>query len=212
MFKNPWFTLLIGLMVGLALGYVFAERQAVPPGKALRLGAPQTAAQEGGLPNGHPPVGDNAQNSEAQFFQQQISEIRTLMAQSPGDVGLVVSLADSYFELARVTGQESHWQDARIAYERAMAEGRGDDPDVLTDLAVVLRNMKNFDRSIELLDRATAVDPDHWQAWFNKVIIMNFDLHDHDGAQAAFRRLKSIAADNPEVPDLSRIEQEVMGS
>lgn len=212
MFKNPWFTLLIGLMVGLALGYVFAERQAVPPGKALRLGAPQAAAQNGGLPNGHPPVDGSAQNSEAQFFQQQISEIQTLMAQSPGDVGLVVALADAYFELARVTGQGSYWQEARVGYERAMAEGRGDDPDVLTDLAVVLRNLKNYDRSIELLDRATVVDPDHWQAWFNKVIVMNFDLHDHEGAQEAFRRLKSLAADNPEVPDLSRIEQEVMGS
>ena len=25
MFKNPWFTLVIGLMLGLALGYVLAE-------------------------------------------------------------------------------------------------------------------------------------------------------------------------------------------
>lgn len=212
MFKNPWFTLLIGLMVGLALGYVFAERQAIPPGKALRLGAPQTAAQGEGLPDGHPPVDGSAPNPETQFFAQQITEIQGLIAQNPGDVGLVVALADAYFELARTTGDASHWQEARRGYERAMAEGRGDDPDVLTDLAVVMRNLEQFDRSVELLDRATAVDPDHWQAWFNKVIIMNFDLHDHDGAREAFLRLKSIAAENPEVPDLSRIEQEVMGS
>lgn len=212
MFKNPWFTLLIGLMVGLALGYVFAERQAIPPGKALRLGAPQTAAQGEGLPNGHPPVDGSAPNPETQFFSQQITEIQGLMAQNPGDVGLVVALADAYFELARTTGEDIHWQEARRGYERALAEGRGDDPDVLTDLAVVVRNLKQFDRSVELLDHAIAVDPDHWQAWFNKVIIMNFDLHDHDGARKAFLRLKGIAAENPEVPDLSRIEEEVMGS
>jgi len=29
MIKNPWFTLVIGLMVGLALGFVLAERQAI---------------------------------------------------------------------------------------------------------------------------------------------------------------------------------------
>ena len=212
MFKNPWFTLLIGLMVGLAVGYVFAERQPIPPGKALRLGTPQAAAQNGGMPSGHPPVDGSAPNSEAQVFTQQITEIQGLMAQNPGDVGLVVALADSYFELARATGETNHWQEARRGYERAMAEGRADDPDVLTDLAVVLRNLKQFDDSVEMLDRATEVDPDHWQAWFNKVIVMNFDLHDHEGARAAFLQLKSLAAKNPEVPDLTRIEQEVMGS
>ena len=211
MFKNPWFTLVIGLMVGLTLGYIFAERQSVPPGKALRLGAAPSAASAGGLPDGHPPIDENAPNPETQFFETQISEIQGLMAQNPGDVGLMVAAADAYFELARTTGKSSHWQEARIWYERAMAEGRGDDPDVLTDLAVVMRSMEQYERSIELLDHAIAVDEDHWQAWFNKVIIMNFDLHDHDGAREAFGRLKNIAAGNPEVPDLSQIEQEVMG-
>jgi len=211
MFKNPWFTLVIGLMVGLTLGYVFAERQSIPPGKALRMGTPPSDAQAGGLPSGHPPIDENAPNPETQFFEQQISEIQNLMAQNPSDVGLKVSMADAYFELARTSEKNNHWQEARIWYERAMAEGRGDDPDVLTDLAVVQRSLKQFERSLELLDHAIAVDPGHWQAWFNKVIIMNFDLHDHDGAREAFGHLKRIAADNPEVPDLSAIEQEIMG-
>jgi tetratricopeptide (TPR) repeat protein len=211
MFKNPWFTLVIGLMVGLALGYVFAEQQRIPPGKALRLGAPQAAEQADGLPNGHPPLDEGGSNPESKFFEQQIAEIQGLMAQNPGDVGLKVSMADAFFELARTTGNPSHWQESRVWYETAMAEGRGNDPDVLTDLAVVLRNMEQYDRSLEVLDRATAVAPDHWQAWFNKVIVMNFDLHDHDGAQEAFGRLKEIAGRNPEVPDLAAIEAEVMG-
>lgn len=212
MIKNPWFTLLIGLMVGLTLGYVFAERQTIPPAKALRLGAPQAAAQAGDLPTGHPPIDEGAPNPEIQFFKQQISEIQVLMAQNPDDVGLKVALADAFFELARTSGQSNYWQEARSWYETSLAEGRADDPNVLTDLAVVLRNMEQFDRSIEHLDHAIEVDPEHWQAWFNKVIILNFDLHDHDGARDAFRRLKSIADSNPEVPDLTRIEQEVMGS
>jgi tetratricopeptide (TPR) repeat protein len=91
-----------------------------------------------------------------------------------------------------------------------MAEGRSNDPDVLTDLGVVLRNLQQYDRSLEILDRAIAVEPDHWQAWFNKVIVLNFDLHDHDGAREAFGHLKEIAARNPEVPDLTGIEAEVM--
>lgn len=211
MFKNPWFTLVIGLMVGLALGYVFAERQPIPPGKALRMAAPQAAAQGAGLPNGHPPLDEGAANPESRFFEQQIAEIQGLMAQSPSDVGLKVSMADAFFELARTTGNPSHWQESRVWYERAMAEGRGSDPDVLTDLAVVLRNLGQHDRSLEMLDRAIAAEPEHWQAWFNKVIVLNFDLHNHDGAREALLNLKELAAQNPDVPDLTAIEQEVMG-
>ena len=67
MHRNPWFTLILGLMVGLIVGYVLAERQAVPPAKAIRLGLnPQAAAQQGeDLPEGHPPVdGPSAANAQ----------------------------------------------------------------------------------------------------------------------------------------------------
>ena len=32
MYRNPWLTLILGLMVGLVIGYVLAEQQPVPPG------------------------------------------------------------------------------------------------------------------------------------------------------------------------------------
>jgi tetratricopeptide (TPR) repeat protein len=208
MVRNPWFTLVLGLMLGLALGYVFAERQAVPPSAV-----PAVQADQGALPDGHPPVeGSQGDGSEVQFFQRQIAEIESLIAQNPDDTGLLVAMADAHFELARVTRQERDWQEARVWYERALAEGRGDDVNAMTDLAVVFRNLQQPQRALEILDRAIAVDEDHWQAWFNKVVILNFDLHEHDQARDAFRRLKSIAESDPDVPDLSRIEQEVMGS
>jgi tetratricopeptide (TPR) repeat protein len=212
MLKNPWLTLVIGLMVGLGLGYALAERQPIPPGKALRLGAPSQAQGMAGLPEGHPPVDQAAAGNEVRVFEQQIAEIRGLLAQSPDDAGLMVSLGDSYFELARATSSAEHWNEARAWYDKAMASGRGDDPNVMTDLAVVYRSLGQPERSLELVDRAIAVDPDHWQAWFNKVIILHFDLHEHDAARDALGRLKAIAAENPQVPDLTRIEQEVMGS
>jgi tetratricopeptide (TPR) repeat protein len=211
MFKNPWFTLVIGLMVGLALGYVFAERQPIPPGKALRLGVPAAAAQDSSLPDGHPPLDEGAPSPETKFFEQQIAEIQGRIAQNPGEVGLKVEMGNAFFELARTTGNPSHWRESQVWYETALAEGRSNDPDVLTDLGVVLRNQEQYDRALEILNRAIAVSPDHWQAWFNKVIVLNFDLHDHDGSREALGRLKEIAARNPDVPDLTGIEAEVMG-
>jgi tetratricopeptide (TPR) repeat protein len=206
MLKNPWFTLVIGLMVGLALGYVFAERQAIPPGKALRLGAQADQQGGGGLPDGHPPVeGSSLPNPEAQALDRQIAEIQTLLTQNPDDAGLMIALANTYFDGGR-------WPDARLWYERVLADEANADPNVITDLAVVYRNLQEPQRALELLDRATSMDEDHWQAWYNKVVVMQFDLHDHDGAREAFLRLKSIAAENPQVPDLAPIEREVMGS
>lgn len=213
MFKNPWITLVIGLMVGLALGYVLAERQPIPPGRVAELAAGQAAPQSSGLPEGHPPIdGSETAGSEAQFFRRQIADLEGLMAQSPGDPGLLVAMADAHFELARVTRQEGTWREARMWYERALAEGRGNDPNVMTDLAVVFRNLQQPERALELLDGAIEVDAGHWQAWFNKVIILNFDLHEHDQARDALRTLQRIAETNPEVPDLSGIEREVLGS
>lgn len=211
MYKNPWFTLIIGLMLGLTLGYVFAERQTIPPGKALRLGLQPGQEQSGNLPDGHPPLDETGADPHIQTLQQQISETRGLLAQSPDDAGLMIALGDQYFEIARTTMRDEDWQEARAWYEEGVSHGRDDDPNVLTDLAVVNRNLGQQQLALELLDQALAVDDDHWQAWFNKVIVLNFDLHDHEAAQQAFGRLESIAAENPQVPDLTRIKQEVMG-
>ena len=33
--RNPWFTLVVGIIAGLVLGYLLAERQTIPPAKAM---------------------------------------------------------------------------------------------------------------------------------------------------------------------------------
>ena len=46
MFKNPWFMLVIGVIVGLVVGYSLAEMQSVPPARTMQ--APQ---QQGAAPS-----------------------------------------------------------------------------------------------------------------------------------------------------------------
>ena len=72
MYRNPWFTLILGLMAGLVIGYVLAERQPVPPGKALRLGMGTSPDQTEALPEGHPPV-EGSSGADAQRLRQQVS-------------------------------------------------------------------------------------------------------------------------------------------
>lgn len=205
MHKNPWFTLILGAIVGLVLGYVFAERQAVPPAKAM---APpqQAAGAQQDLPEGHPPVDANTATGggEVQRLAAQAAELEDMLARTPDDPRLMVALGNLYFDAGR-------WTEARLWYERAM-EIESDDPNVITDLAVVYRNLKQPERSLELLDHALSVSPDHWQAVYNKVVVLHFDLHRHDEAVQALRRLQEIKRSDPSVPDLTAIEAEVTGS
>ena len=204
MHRNPWFTLILGLIVGITIGYVLAERQAVPPAKAIGLGLnPQVAAQQGEeLPDGHPPV-DGASGADAQRLRQQVAELEGLLAANPNDAGLMAAMGNIYFDASR-------WPDARDWYEKAL-QVSSSDPNILTDLAVVYRNLGEFERSIELLDRAIAVDSGHWQAWYNKVVVYQFDLHRHDDAAKALETLQELKKSNTAIPDLSGLEQEVHG-
>jgi tetratricopeptide (TPR) repeat protein len=204
MHRNPWFTLILGLMAGLVIGYVLAESQPIPPAKAIRLGlGPQGVAQQGAqLPEGHPPV-DGPSAAEAQRLRQQVAEIENLLASNPNDAGLMAALGNLYFDA-------NLWPQAREWYEKSL-QVSSDDPNVLTDLSVVCRNLGEFQRSIELLDRAIAIDPAHWQAWYNKVVVYHFDLHQHDLAAEALRTLQELKKSNSAIPDLSGLEKEVLG-
>jgi tetratricopeptide (TPR) repeat protein len=201
MHRNPWFTLILGLMVGLVLGYVFAERQTLP--SATTAPRQAGAAAQSGLPEGHPPVEAGTGGAEAQRLSQQAAELQRMLAQSPDDPRLMVALGNLYFDGGR-------WTEARMWYERSL-ELDATDPNVVTDLAVVHRNLQQPDRSLELLDQAIALDSEHWQAYYNQVIVLQFDLHRHDEAAATLARLKEIAATNSDVPDLSALEAEVLG-
>ena len=207
MLRNPWFMLVVGLMAGLVIGYVLAENQPVPPAKAIRLGlnpqGAQGAAQGDALPDGHPPIDGDAA-AENQRLQQQVAEIEGLLASNPNDAGLMTAMGNLFFDAGS-------WSDARDWYEKSLQVSPGD-PNVLTDLAVVYRNLGDSKRTIDLLDQAIAIHSDHWQAWYNKVVVYQFDLHQHDEAADALRTLQDLKKSNPQIPDLSGLENEVFGS
>jgi tetratricopeptide (TPR) repeat protein len=196
MFKNPLATLVIGVIVGLAVGYVLGERQAVPP-----VAVPP--ASQAGLPDGHPPLNQGQPNQAgasraAAGLEAAVSELGRLLEASPDDVGLMVQMGNAYFDGER-------WNEAREWYEKAL-EQRPDDPDVLTDLAIVYRGLHRHEESLAKLRRAVEINPDHWQAWYNTVVVLHTDMGRTDEAREALATLKVIAARNPSVPDLSGIE------
>jgi tetratricopeptide (TPR) repeat protein len=134
---------------------------------------------------------------------RQASELLALLEKNPGDVGLMVALGNLYFDA-------SLWNDARSWYEQALAR-EGGDPNVMTDLAVVYRNLKQPDKALSLLDSVAAADPKHWQALYNRVVVLHFDLHQHDEAKASLEKLERLAEENSQIPDLSRLASQVRG-
>jgi len=202
MIKSPWFTLVLGLLVGLAIGYVLGESQPVPPARAMAQ-AEMVSEGAGGTPEGHPPMGGDA-GAPGVGFDQRRREIERLLQQSPEDARLLAAMGNLHFDA-------NQWPEARSWYERSL-ERAPDDAHVITDLAVVFRNLKQPEPALELLDRAIRIAPDQWQAWYNKVVVLQFDLHRHDEAAAALERLREIQAGNPgEVPDLTALEQQILG-
>lgn len=200
MFRSPWFTLAIGLMVGLAVGYALAERQPVPPARAMAAAKPGSAAAQG-MPEGHPPLPSGG--GQAVSTDQQRDRLLQLQAERPEDPKPMIALGNLYFDAAR-------WDEARSWYEKALPLEPAN-PDVFTDLAVVYRNLRQPDRALELLDRSVQVKPDHWQSWYNKVVVLHYDLHRHDEAEAALQRLEEIKASGAGVPDLTGLKRDVTG-
>ena len=202
MFRNPWFMLILGLMVGLVFGYVFAERQPVPPAKALRAGINPAQGGNEALPEGHPPV-EGQSAAASQQLRQQVSEIEGLLTTNPDDPKLMAAMGNVYFDA-------SLWNEARAWYERSLAIAP-DDVDVRTDLAVAYRSLEQPQRTVELLDQVISASPEHWQAWYNKVVVYQFDLHQHDAAAEALRQLQELKKSNSAIPDLTALEREVFG-
>jgi tetratricopeptide (TPR) repeat protein len=196
MIKNPWFTLILGLLVGLVIGYVLGERAQVAPASPS-----QVQQSDEILPEGHPPVAEGGNVSREELFAQQIAELEARVSANPTDPIPMVMLGNLRFDAG-------HWQAARMWYERSLE--LEEKPDVIIDLAVVYRNLSQHDRALELLEQAIGMSPTHPVAWFNKVVIYHYDLNDHEAAVEALQRLKELPPDPRHPIDYSRIEAEVM--
>lgn len=201
MLRAWWFNLLIGLLVGLAVGYVLAELQPVPPAKALIKGMSAEATRD-------PADRDRAEASSngasgTTRLDDHITELEGMLAQRPDDPDLLTALGNANFDGRR-------WGDARRYYERAL-EQRPDDPDVATDLAVVYRNLGLPRKGLELLQRTVERHPDHWQAWFNTAVIQKVDLGNSQAAVAALERVQVLGESDPSIP-VTDLERRILGS
>lgn len=190
----------VGILLGFVSGYLLFEAMAArqPPRLGTAGGAP-TAAGPMGQPAA-PPQGAPAQGGSGPAMAQ-IEELQRRLQENPNDADAVRTLANLNFDI-------QNWQRAQELYSRYL-EIRPNDPDVLVDLGVTHRELGQFDRALELFHQVQQQNPNHWQSYYNEVVVLAFDLKRFVDAEAALARLRELQPGNPDVERLATaVEQQ----
>ncbi len=197
--------ILFGFVAGFLLQEVMAARQPPRrlPGDASALSAAQGAgAGDAAAPPGAAggeaaaaAAGGGGQGQPGMPAMAEIQKLRAYVEQHPDDADAVLQLANLNFDI-------QNWPRARDLYTHYL-ELRPKQPNTLTDLGITYRQLKDYDRALDLFSQAQKIDPAHWQSRFNAVIVLAFDLKRYDDAQSALAELKKLQPANPDVQRLA---------
>jgi tetratricopeptide (TPR) repeat protein len=120
------------------------------------------------------------------------------VARDPKNYDLLVHLGNSSYDAG-------DWRLAVDSYERALAI-KGGDPNVLTDLGVAYRNLGDPEKALARFDQALKQDPKHWQALFNKTVVLGLDKGETKKAKELLAKLK---AGGQNVAALDQLEKSI---
>jgi cytochrome c-type biogenesis protein CcmH/NrfG len=168
------------LAAGVGLGYYFGSSsasQAVP--EAVR---PQAQSQV--------PAMDEA------TFRKTESELKSMLASNPRDVGHMVQLGNLYYDNGK-------FAEAIDAYGKAL-EIDPKNVAARTDRGSCYWSLGKPDAAIGEFQKSLEVDPTHAQTLYNLGIVSLHGKNDVAGAQQAWSKLVEY---HPDYPDASRIRQ-----
>lgn len=107
--------------------------------------------------------------------------------------------------LARATAfyDQGRWEEAKNAFIKYLEESP-EDAGAMADLGICYKELKEYERAIRSFDRALVVVPGHWQALYNKIIVLGFHLDKKPEAKKLMRELQRLQPNNPDVARLAR--------
>lgn len=202
-----------GILVGFIAGYLVHEviairqpvrltpelrAQIVMPGEDPMAGpadnrvsdvAPGTGGDTAASAPGSAPGG------AGQPGMEQIQQLRAYVEKNPNDAEAVLQLANLNFDIR-------NWMRAEELY-RQYLKLRPGDANVMTDLGISYRESKKFDQALAQFDEAQKLAPEHWQAYYNEVVVLAFDLKRFDDADRVLGELQKLQPGNPDVARLA---------
>ena len=122
-------------------------------------------------------------------LQQQIKTLEEILAKDPNNRQAWVQLGHSYFDTKNP-------MKAIEAYDKALAID-GNDPDVLTDQAIMFRQLGWYEKAIETFQQANKLNPEHVNSLFNMGLVYMQDLGENEKAKAAFNRFLELVPSGP---------------
>ena len=143
------------------------------------------APAEGGAPGGGPAM-------------KEIQELRQYVESHPNDANAIGKLANLNFDIG-------NWPRALELYQRFL-KLKPNDADAISDMGTCYRALKDFDKALISFRQAQAIDPSHWQSYFNEVVVLGFDLKRFDEADRVLARLRKMQPGNQ---DIERLASEV---
>ena len=198
----------VGILIGFISAYLLFEAMSArqPPRLTPELRA--QIAMEGENPAGgeaaadartadtsNPGMGGAAPGGGGGPAMAEIQQLRDYVEKNPNDADAVLRLANLNFDIR-------NWPRAQELYSHYLKLRPGN-PDVLTDLGISYRETQQFDQALEHFRQARKLAPAHWQALYNEVVVLAFDLKRFDEAGPVLEELQRMQPGNPEVAKLA---------
>jgi tetratricopeptide (TPR) repeat protein len=136
-------------------------------------------------------------------LSQDIAQLEDIVKKDPKNYQVLVQIGNDYFDLGEA-------QKSVDAYNRALAI-KGDDPNVLTDMGVMYRQLKDFPKAAAAFRKAAAASPTHPQSRMNLGVVLMHDMNDKVGAIAAWEDYLRVAPNDPNAENIRRALEELRG-
>lgn len=224
MSKENVLFVIIGLLAGLIIGFMFANsvnQSAVQmpgqaaPGAALPAGHPAVPGQsaDGSAPEiqaaidraKNEPNNFDAQIKAAEFYYQiqrfegAVEFLKRANELKPEDRDVIVNLGNAYFDSGK-------YEEAEKWYTTALAK-KSDDINVRTDLGLtfIFREKPNYDKAIQEFKRSLELDPNHPQSLQNLTIAYT----KKGDAAMANQTLAKLEAFDPANGSLTKLREDI---
>lgn len=219
---------IIGLIIGLVVGFMGANKLNRDTAPAQAASSSSMPAGNSALPPNHPPIGqsgDAGSDAAAGAVPQVMAAIEKAR-QNPEDYEAQMTAGDLYYQIQRFPDavkfyeaanrlkpneQEAiiklgnalfdseQYEEAQKWYEKAL-QLRPKDVNVRSDLGLTffLREPRDIDRAIKEFQASLAIDPNHEMTLQNLAIAYN-TKGDKENAEKIVERLKKVNPENPVV-------------